>query len=320
MQNHKTEHSSLWGLREVVSHIVITMLAIAIAFALPSAAQFILYRWWPQVTADSNLLLATEIGFATFLVLFFNSVKNSMENRGFVGSAKLASLVHARSNEGWLSRWRERLLFRKLPATRDAFVLTVTGYDTFIHKHSQFRKVLESTYEIRVMLLNPVSDGARIRADSLSDERDYSILFLEEIRESIAYLRSLRRLGKKVTLKFYDHPPFWKLVFLGEYVWVQYCHGGCSVSGTPEYVFALPPKNPKRGLFIPFYMLFLEKWNESSHPEFDFDTEELVYRDPSGREITRTPFPGLSPVIDTQEMNELLQSCAFQTEAVPATL
>lgn len=105
------------------------------------------------------MLLATEIGFAAFLVLFFNSVKHSLENRGFVGSAKLASLVYARSNAGWLSRWRERLLFRKLPATRDAYILTVAGFDTFTHKHSHYRRVLESTYELRVMLLNPVSEA-----------------------------------------------------------------------------------------------------------------------------------------------------------------
>lgn len=316
MQKHKSEHNNLWGLREVLSHIVITLLAIAIAFALPSAAQFILYQWWPQVTNDSNLLLATEVSFAAVLLLLFSSLKKSMENRGFISSAKLASLVYARSNEGWLSRWRERLLFRRLPVTRDAFVLTITGFDTFIHKHSQFRKALESTYEIRVMLLNPVSDGAKVRVSSLPDEHDHHLRFFEEIEESISYLRALRRLGKKVTLKFYDHPPFWKLVFLGEYVWVQYCHGGCDVSGTPEYVFALPSRNPKRGLFIPFYMLFLEKWNESSHPEFDFDTDELVYRDATGGEIKRTPFPAAPSSIGTQEFNELLQSCT----AVPATL
>lgn len=132
--------------------------------------------------------------------------------------------------------------------------------------------------------------------------------FLEEIRETIAYLRALRRLGKKVTLKFYNHSPFWKLVILGEYVWVQYCHGGCEISGTPEYVFALHSHNPKRGLFIPFYMLFLEKWNESSHPEFNFDTEELVSRDASGGEIRRTLFPSLPTGHQTQETASLLQS------------
>lgn len=289
MNRHTNSSSNFWGLGEVLSHIVMTLAAIAIAFSLPSIAQFILYQWWPEVRADAHMLLATEIGFAALLALLFTAAKNSLKEREVASSAKLASLVYASSNANWLSRWRERVLLRKLPATRDAFIMTMTGFDTFARKDSHFRPVLESAYEIRVMLLNPASDGARKRADSLSNAMDAAMLW-NEMQESIAYLRALRKFGKKVTLKFYDHPPFWKLVILGEYVWVQYCHGGCEVTDIPEYVFALHSENPKRGLFVPFYMLFLEKWNEPVHPEFDFDTKELVYRDAGGSEIRRVPF------------------------------
>jgi hypothetical protein len=34
-------------------------------------------------------------------------------------------------------------------------------------------------------------------------------------------------------------------------------------------------------------MIFLNHWNDTRHPEYDFDTNELVYRDASGRETGR---------------------------------
>jgi hypothetical protein len=285
------ESNILSGLGNVLTHGAITLLAIGIAFTLPAAARFILYQWWPQVEADANLLLVTEIALASLLVLLFNFAKISWDNRRHVASANLASLVYARSNQNWLSRWRERALFKGLPAARDACILTVTGFDTFVHTTSRFRQALKTAYEIRVMLVNPASRGARLRVDSMPPQKNDFAAFCQEIEASIAYLDELRKAGRKVGLKFYEVQPFWKIVVLGEHAWVQYCHNGCQIKETPEYVFALHHRNPKRGLFVPFYMYFLEKWSESHHPEFDFDTRELVCRDETGKEVGRLPFP-----------------------------
>ena len=134
----------------IISHGLITLLAIGIA-TLPVVAQFILFQCWPRVESDSNLLLMTKIGLASVLVIIFNLVKVSRSNRRYVLSAKLASLAYARSNGNWLSRWQERALFKRLPVTRDACVFTVTGFDTFVHKSSRLRLVLETANEIRVM-------------------------------------------------------------------------------------------------------------------------------------------------------------------------
>lgn len=95
-----------------------------------------------------------------------------------------------------------------------------------------------------------------------------------------------------MTLKFYEHEPFWKVVVLGDHLWVQYCHTGFAVTDQPEYVFALNRENPRLGLFVPFYIHFLEQWGEARHPRYDFDTRELVYTDENGRELRRTRFPG----------------------------
>lgn len=60
-----------------------------------------------------------------------------------------------------------------------------------------------TAYEIRVMLLNPVSHGARFRVDSLPPGKANHTAFCEETESSISYLRALRKAGTKVTLQFY---------------------------------------------------------------------------------------------------------------------
>jgi len=285
--------SNRWwqSLYQIAVHVLLTLLAIGIAFSLPAAAQYILYQWWPRVVSDGNLLLASEIGLAASLVLLFNFWRITADNREKGRVADAASLVYARHRSGWLDRLRERGLFRRLPAARDAFVLTLTGQDIFSDNDSPFWSALERAYEIRVMLLNPSARGAEKRIDSLPREVTRQS-YLQQVGASIDQLGALRRLGKKISLRFYEHEPFWKLVVLGDHLWVQYCHSGFEVKGEPEYVFALNPEQPRLGFFVPFYMYFLEQWGDPRHPQYDFDTDELVYCDDRGREVRRAPLGG----------------------------
>lgn len=279
----------LGGMQQVLLHVCITALAIGIAFSLPSAAQFILYQWWPKVAENANLMIATEIGLAATLVVLFNLSHVAWQSRHKVRVANLAALVHARQHDSWLARWREKRLVKRLPAARDAFVLTLTGFDTFTDERSLLHEPLKGAYEIRVMLLNPEAGGAERRVGALPQAVTLQA-FSEEVRSSIAYLESLRAQGKKVALRFYEEAPFWKVVVLGDHVWVQYCHDGVEVKHEPEYVFALNRGNPRHGLFVPFYMYFLQQWGDPRHPEYDFGTGELVYRDELGGETRRIRF------------------------------
>jgi hypothetical protein len=89
---------NLWtGLRQILSHGTITVLAVAIAFSLPGIANYILNEWWPEVQNNANLLLATEVGLASVLALLFNLAKIAWDHRQRVLTARLASLVHARN-------------------------------------------------------------------------------------------------------------------------------------------------------------------------------------------------------------------------------
>lgn len=279
------------GLRLTLLHMCITLLAIGIAFSLPVGARYILYQWWPKVVEDANLLIATEVSLAAALALLFNMAGIAWENRSKVRMTDLASLVHVRQSDSWLARWRERRLVKPLPAVRDGFVLTITGFDTFADEKSLLGEALKNAYEIRVMLLNPHGEGAGKWVDSLPEQITRQN-FISEVESSIAHLTTLRTLGKKVSLKFYEHEPFWKIVVLGDHVWVQHCHSGFEVKREPEYVFALNRKHLRRGFFVPFYMHFLKQWSDHRHPEYDFDTGQLVYRDAYGKEIRRAGFGG----------------------------
>ena len=289
MRDNTRSQGLLPSLQQVLSHGVITMLAVAIAFSLPQAARYILYEWWPVVERDANLLLATEIGMASVMVLLFNFAKIVWGNRQRVVMAKLTALAYARNDRhDWWSRRRERALVKRLSAARDAYILTLTGHDTFVDERSPLREALKTAYEIRVMLVNPVGKSLRRRVDSLPS--DITLLsFHKEIEASIAYLAELHKAGKKVTLKFYEREPFWKVIVFGDHVWVQHCHTGFEAKHQPEYVFALQHRNPREGLYVPFYMHFLDLWSQPCHPEYDFEANELVYRDEAGNECRRAP-------------------------------
>lgn len=276
------------SLQQIFWHGAISLLAVIIAFALPGAARYILYEWWPRVEADSNLLLYTEILVASSLVFVFNYLKISWDNRLKVVHARDAALVYARRpGTGWLARLRERRLVRQLPPSRDAFIFSMSGFDTLVARESMTRDALQSAYEIRVMLLNPLSTAAQKRVESLPG--DITLLsFHREIEASITFLRELRSSGKQVSLKFYDEDPFWKITGVGDHVWVQHVHTGYEMKEQAEYVFALQRSDPRRGLFVPFYTYFLRCWTEGEHPVYDFDSNELIYRDDSGNEKRRT--------------------------------
>jgi len=284
----------LLGMRQMLLHAFVAVLAVAIAFSLPMFAEYVLFKWWPRVAQDANLLIATEVGLAATLVLMFNAVHIAWEDRSKVRAADMAALVYARHRTSWIARWRERRLVSRLPATRDAFMLTLTGFDTFAGKTSLLRDQLAAAYEIRVLLLNPSARSAERRVNSLPEEVTLHA-FSREVAASLTYLQYLRTLGKKVAVKFYEHEPFWKVAVLDDHVWVQYCHGGVEVKHEPEYVFALNRDNPRLGLFVPFYMYFLDRWEDPRHPEYDFETRELVYRDKLGNESRRETLGNCMP-------------------------
>lgn len=288
-------------LRHIFSHIGVTLLAVGIAFSLPMLAQFILFTWWPMVEDDSQLLLINEIIFAAVLVLLFNLFLGARQGRRSQRMNRLVSLVHVREESSWLSRWSDRKLLDRITGTRDVSVMSVTGYDTFVSQRRKLSNVIDHSYELRVMLMNPYGAGAMRRVQSLGDPAPLLETYCQETAATIGRLAVLVAAGKQVTLKFYDDPPFWSLIVTGEYVWVQYCHDGHELKNQPEYVFALLRNKPTQGLFSAFYVHFLNQWSNPHYPEYDFSSRQLIYRNDKGNEVKRLPFP---PQEDRSESRE----------------
>jgi hypothetical protein len=278
-------------IQHIFSHVGVTLLAVGIAFSLPALAKYILFTWWPMVENDSQLLLVNEIVFAAVLVLLFNLFIGVRQGRLSHRMNRLASLVHVRKDNDRRSRWIDHKLLDRITGTRDVSVMSVTGYDTFVSERRKLNRVIDNSYELRVMLMNPYGAGAMRRVQSLGDPAPLFETYQRETEATIDRLASLAAAGKRVTLKFYEEPPFWNLIVTGEYVWVQYCHDGYELKDQPEYVFALIKDKPTQGLFSAFYVHFLNQWSDANHPEYDFSTHELVYRNGKGNEVRRLPFP-----------------------------
>lgn len=281
------------SVRHMASHALITLIAVAIAFSLPTFASYILFNWWPRMQEDSQALLYTEIGLAAFLVLLLNLVKLTWDYRSRVRITSIASLVYAQESSDLFSRWVKSNQLKRLPWKRDLTIQAVTGYGTFAADDSVLKKLIQDCYEIRVLLLNPYGTYAEAYANAHDDPPATLAEIRREIAASIAVLRQLLGSGKNVVLRFYEGAPLWELAFIGEHVWVRCSHGTrYVVENFPEYVFALQPKKPTRGLFPAFYTHFLNQWNDPRYPEYAFDTDELVYRDLKDSKASRVPYPG----------------------------
>ncbi len=277
--------------REIAFHALVSLLALGIAFSLPTVASYVLYEWWPRVAASSRLLLATELAFAATLLVLFHFARVAWDGVRLMYLTEVAALVHVLDDTP--ARWRRRP--RPPASAREALFLSVTGFHTFVSQEAPFHELANRAYEVRAMLLNPFSEGARERIRSLADPAEAQELYVEEIGASIAHLAALARAGRRVRLKLYEQAPFWRIVVAGEQAWVRYCHDGYPMKSQPDYVFALRRDKPTQGLFPPFCMYALRQWDDPALAEYDFASDELVWRDAAGTETRREPFPGPLP-------------------------
>lgn len=168
---------------------------------------------------------------------------------------------------------------------RDIMLMGSTGYRTFVHPKTDLYETLKSCREAQIMLLNLSSEGARIRSKSIPHP-DVTIDHLQEqIQMSIDFLKAVNEVHRNLKLKLYSDVPFLKLTVLGDYMWVQHYHSGVDVESMPEYVFK--HNGTTSGFYEFSYQYFLNRWNDLSIPEYDFETGELIYRDRDGRSPER---------------------------------
>jgi hypothetical protein len=275
----------------VAYHVLIVALSAGIALSLPVIARFLarnFLSYWSLVEDEKVFLISIEITVALLLILLLSSIERNWRDRRFSKMARRAGMVDATPAGGLLARRRGRRLKERQGVGRDLMLIGSTGFRTFVDPKGDLHSVLRSCREAKIMLLDPRSEGARVRAKAILHPDVTEEHFREQIGKSIEFLKGLKEAQKAVKLKLYQDPPFLKLAILGDYIWVRYYHTGLDVEMMPEYTFT-HSQNPG-SLYTPLYQFFLTRWNDPDIPEYDFETDELVHRDPAGREVRREPF------------------------------
>lgn len=272
-------------------HIVVIVLGAAIALSLPLTASFLAGKFlafWAYVENEKVFLVAIEIAAAVLLVLFFNHVTASWRERSLSRMAKSAGLALVARSQGFFARKKIKELKERNGFGRDIMLIGSTGYRTFVEPEGDLHRVLRRCRGAKIMLLDPLKEGAISRAKSIPDPDISPESLREQIIRSIDFLKELKGAQKNIRLKLYQDMPLLKLAILGDVLCMRHYHTGLHVDDMPEYVFK--HDHDPGGLYSPFYQYFISRWSDPDIPEYDLDTDELVYRDRSGNEVRREKF------------------------------
>ena len=270
---------------------MVVLLSAALALCVPFLATTLagsLLRFWAFIENEQLFLIALELCTAAGLIVFFNRVQHSWESRKLLRMAKSAGMVAAAPAPWFFLKRRVRKMKSDLGFAREVMIIGSTGYRSFVEPEGDLHEALLNSREAKIMLLDPLKDGVLTRARSIPDPEITPEVMREQIIRSIDYLKGLRHAQKAVTLKLYPEMPLLKLAILGDNAFLRHYHTGMNIRYMPEYAFRNEQNHG--GLYIPMYRYFLTRWQDPNIPEYDLDTDELVYRDRSGIEVSRERF------------------------------
>jgi hypothetical protein len=275
------------GVGQVLFHVLLVALSAGIALSLPYVVGFIgnnFWDYWSIIEKETVYLISVETIIAIVLLLVFNYIGRSWKDHQISKMAKSAGLVYFLPAKNVFAQKKMTRLKRRQGFARDVMIISSTGYRTFVDPRGELHSVLQHCRGARIMLLNPRSEGAHARARSILDPNVTPETFSEQVKKSVDFLKGLRA-GKNIRLKLYDDTPFLKLAILGDHVWIKHYHPGLDVESMPEYLFEHDQN--LGGFYTPFYHYFLARWENPAIAEYDLETHELIYRDASGKEISR---------------------------------
>lgn len=303
-----TIRDSFQSLAGILYHIVIVALSAAIALSLPAGARHFL-AFWSRVEDDKIYLISVELTAAVALILCFNYIRRSMRYRALAKVAEGAGLVSFFPRRGRRAQSEIKKLKEKYGTGRTIMAIGSSGHGTFVDQVGDLSTVLKKCLGAKILLVNPYTQEATTRIRAIAHP-DYTLeTFREEVRQSIELLKRLKAIGKAVKLKLYSDPPLIKMVILGDYMWLQHYHADLDIQSMPEYVLRHNRKD--HGLYTLYSHYFVQRWVNLESPEYDLDTDELVYRASNGSEIRREPFgpaPTSQPAIDQAETLSLSHS------------
>jgi hypothetical protein len=287
---HEKEKAMKKNMIHMMYHIFVVVLSAGIALSLPVTIKYIAQRilmYWSVVENEEFFLVATEIGAAIVLIVFFNAIIRGWRIRKISRMAKDAGLAGVSRATALLERRRLKKLKEGQGFGRNVMIISSTGFRTFADPAGDMYEVLRTCREAKILLLDPLKDGVTARARSLADPYITPESFRVQIIRSIDFLKGLKAHQKNIRLKLYQDVPLLKLAILGDYLCLQHYPAGLDVRKMPEYVFK---HDQNGGLFNLFYQYFVSRWFDPNIPEYDLDTDELVYRDKAGNEVRREKF------------------------------
>ncbi len=276
------------NLSHISEHIIVLLLSAAIALSIPhifSALAKNLLSFWTVIESEKMFLVSLEICTAVTLIISFNYLRHGWEARKLARLATRVGLVPESSFRVHLGGKPTSKLKMVQGGARDIMIIGSTGLRTFATAEGELHHAVLNCRKAKIMLLNPLGEGAVARAKSIPDPEITPEIIRDQIMESINFLKGLRAGQKNIRLKLYPDMPLLKLAILGDYAFLRHYHVGLNVREMPEFVFS--SDSIHGGLYLPLYRYFLSQWNYPDIPEYDLDTDELVFRDKAGGEIRR---------------------------------
>lgn len=268
-------------------HIVIVALSAGIALLLPAGARQFL-SLWSRIEHDKFSLITVEITVAVLLIVGLSYIHRSIRDRALAAAATGAGLVSFFPRRAPGAQRRIKRLKEEQGTGRTIMVMGSSGYSSFMDHVGDLSSVLDKCLGAKILLVNPYSQEASMRIQAIGHPEYTLGAFREEVRQSIALLKRLRAMGKAVKLKLYADPPLVKMVILGDYLWLQHYHTEVDVQTMPEYVLRHNRKD--HGLYTLYAHYFAQQFERTDIPEYDLETDELVYRNRSGSENRRERF------------------------------
>jgi hypothetical protein len=267
-------------------HIGIVALSGSIALLLPTGAKQFL-TFWARIEHDKVSLIAIEMIVAVVLIGIISYIARSLRDRRMATAAIGAGLVSFFPRHAQEARQHIRKLRDDHGAGRTIKVIGSSGYNTLGDRAGDLAGMLDKCLGAHILLVNPHSRDASTRIQAIGHPDLTLDGFRDEVRQSIVLLKRLKAMGKAVKLKLYADAPLVKMAILGDYLWLQHYHADADLHAMPEYVLRHNPRS--QGLYTLYTHYFEQRWNSSGIPEYDLDTDELVYRNDTGNEIHRMP-------------------------------
>jgi hypothetical protein len=214
-------------------HAVVVGLSAGIAWSLPNIARQFL-AFWSHIEQEKILLLTIEVGVALLLIVMSNYLWQAYKDRRQAVMARGAGLVSFFPLHDPGAGRRIRELKQQQSLGRTVLAIGVTGHGTVVDNKAEMHALLETCLEAKLILLNPFSEEAARRAQSLSHPDISPDRFQQELHDTIALIKRFRINGKVIRLKLYSDRPHLRMVILGDYLWLQHYHTDSTCAGCPN--------------------------------------------------------------------------------------